>query len=69
MYKKTLLNHIFSNANFTSQEMEEVLELFVKDSFNKNDYIFREGSTLNHYYFLEKGFIRSFIYDYESLFK
>jgi len=66
MDKKTLLNHIFSTANFTSQEMEKVLALFIKYSFNKNDYIFREGNTLNHYYFLEKGFIRSFIYDYEG---
>jgi len=66
MNNKILLNHIFSNANFTSQEMEDVLELFTKQSFNKNDYIFKEGDTLNHYYFLEKGFIRSFIYDYEG---
>jgi len=66
MYKKTILNHVFSSANFTSQEMEEVLELFTNISFNKNDYIFKEGNTLNHYYFLEKGFIRSFIDDYEG---
>ena len=66
MNNKTLLTQIFSNANFTLQEMEEVIESFTQEIFKKNEYLFKEGNTLNHYYFLEEGFIRSFVYDYEG---
>lgn len=66
MNEKKLLTAIFSNANFSNQEMETVLKPFTKVLFRKNDFLLKEDSTLNHYYFLEKGFVRSFTYDYEG---
>ena len=66
MSEKSLLINIFSRANFSSQEMEMVLKHFTKVSFKKKDFLFKEGQTLDHYYFLDKGFIRSFTYDYND---
>jgi len=66
MSEKNLLINIFSNANLSTQEMEMVLAPFTKVLFKKNDFLFKKGRTLNHYYFLEKGFIRSFTYDYDG---
>jgi len=66
MSEKSLLINIFSSANFSSQEMELVLKHFTKVSFKKNDYLFKEGQTLDHYYFLDEGFIRSFTYDFND---
>lgn len=66
MNKKDLLKNLFSSANLSIQEMEIVLKSFTQVIFKKNDFLFKEGETLNHYYFLEKGFVRSFIYDYDG---
>ncbi len=66
MSEKSLLKNIFSNANLSIQEKERVLQSFYKVDFKKNDFLFKEGRTLNHYYFLEKGFVRSFTYDYDG---
>lgn len=66
MNKKKNLEKIFSNANLSIEEIEKVLKPFTKVVFNKKDLLFKEGQTLNHYYFLEKGFVRSFTYDYDG---
>jgi len=67
MTKKNLLNTIFSNAKLTNQEKERVINSFTKVKFKKGDFLFKENQTLNHYYFLEKGFARSFTYDYDGM--
>ena len=66
MNQSKLLEEIFSNANLSKQEMEGILKLFLKVSFKSHDLIFKKGHTLNEYYFLESGFIRSYTHDYEG---
>jgi CRP-like cAMP-binding protein len=66
MAKGNLLENIFSTLNFSEQEKETVIGSFEKVTFKKNEFLFKQGKVLNHYYFLEKGFIRSFTYDYDG---
>jgi len=65
MNERDLLNKIFLNTNLSRQEKEKIINSFVKVAFKKNDLLFKEGRTLNHYYFLEEGFVRSFTYNYD----
>lgn len=57
------LNHIFSPADFTENELALILPKFTRVVFAKNDFLLKEGKTENHYWFLESGFARSYIYD------
>lgn len=66
MLEKKLLNTIFSHANLSAPEKEKVLGAFSRVTFHKNEFLFKEGQTLHHYYFLEEGFVRSFTYDYDG---
>ena len=66
MNQKEFLNTIFSDANLTVPEMEKIVNSFTKVDFKKNDFLFKEGKVMNHYYFMEKGFVRSFTYNYEG---
>ncbi len=34
-------------------------------SFSKNDFLLKEGQTENHYWFIESGFVRSYVLDTE----
>lgn len=64
--EKHFLNNIFSDGNLSAQEKKSIVKSFCQISFKKNDFLFKKGQILNHYYFLEKGFVRSFIYDYNG---
>ena len=44
----------------------EIAEIFEPVSLNKNDFLLREGSVCNNYFFLEKGFIRAYTFDTEG---
>lgn len=66
MIESQLLTRIFSRDNLSASDMEKVLSSFTRVEFRKHDFLFKEGQILNHYYFLETGFIRSFIYDYDG---
>lgn len=45
---------------------EEIVSLFKERSFQKGDFLLKESKVCNDYYFLEEGFARSFIYDWEG---
>ena len=66
MTEKTLLKEILKTEQLSEEELGIVLSSFKKIEFKKNDYLFKEGQTTSEYYFLEKGFIRSFAIDYEG---
>ncbi len=64
--QKKILYSIFSSDNISSEERELIVQSFQKVEFKKNDLLFTEDQTLDRYYFLEKGFVRSFINDYNG---
>ena len=45
---------------------EEISKQFANETFAKNEFLLQEGKLANKYFFLEKGFIRSFAYDLEG---
>jgi CRP-like cAMP-binding protein len=57
------LKTIFSEKEFSADELSTILPNFKKVEFAKNEYLLREGKTENHYWFLESGFARSFVND------
>lgn len=63
MIKDHFLHSIFSQTDFKESELETILPKFKQVRFSKNDYLLQEGKTENQYWFLESGFVRSFVND------
>ncbi|WP_199121290.1 Crp/Fnr family transcriptional regulator [Pedobacter sp. ASV28] len=66
MDDKHFLLNIFSQENFTAQELETIILKFKKVVFSKNSFLLSEGKVANNYWFVESGFIRSFVQDTEG---
>ena len=62
----TILNDIFNSDDFTREELERIIPSFKKVEFAKNGYLLSAGKTATHYYFVERGYIRSFAIDTEG---
>jgi CRP-like cAMP-binding protein len=54
------LSKIFQASNFKPEELERILNSYQRVTFDRHDFLIREGTTANFYYFLESGFARSF---------
>ncbi|MCU0416219.1 MAG: Crp/Fnr family transcriptional regulator [Cytophagaceae bacterium] len=66
MSNLSFLQSIFPEQNFTQSEYDLILSQYECISFSKNDYLIEEGKTANYYYFLETGFVRSYVIDLEG---
>lgn len=66
MDDKHFLLNIFCPENFTAQELETIILKFKKVVFSKNSFLLSEGKVANNYWFVESGFIRSFVQDTEG---
>ena len=66
MEDKDFLKSIFAEPSFRPEEVIKVLEQYKRMEFAKNDFLVREGSIGNYYYFLESGFARSYAIDLEG---
>jgi CRP-like cAMP-binding protein len=66
MENKDFLKTIFAEPSFRQEEIAKVLEQYKRMEFAKNDFLVREGSIANYYYFLESGFARSYAVDLEG---
>ena len=60
------LNNIFKSTDFSEEELEAIIPKFKSISFSKNEYLLQEGKTENYYWFIESGFIRSYVVDTEG---
>jgi CRP-like cAMP-binding protein len=63
---KHFLTTIFTEQNFKKEDLEKILDQYQYIEFNKNDYLIKEGTTANYYYFIESGFARSYAIDLEG---
>jgi CRP-like cAMP-binding protein len=63
MVSSNFLSHIFKAKDFSGEELDVILPKFKKVTFYKNDYLLKEGKTENHYWFVETGFVRSYVVD------
>ena len=50
----------------TKEEMEIAISKFKQVTFEKNSFLLEEGKTANHYWFIQSGFIRSYVIDTEG---
>ena len=57
---------IFNKQSFKTEELEKIFEQYQRMTFEKNDFLIRQGTTANFYYFLESGFARSYAIDLEG---
>lgn len=55
------LNSLFKISEITKEELKSILPKYKKVTFRKNDYLLREGQIEKKYWFIESGFIRSYI--------
>lgn len=60
---ESVLTKIFKQPEFSQDELDIILPKFKAVEFQKNDFLLSEGKTANHYWFVEKGFLRSFAVD------
>lgn len=63
MENKHFLETIFPPADFTQAELAGILPKFKQVAFAKNAFLLREGEKARDYWFLEKGYARSFVVD------
>lgn len=57
------LTRIFPEPDFTRKEQETIVSKFKPVSFRKNAFLLAEGHTENYYWFIERGFVRSYAVD------
>jgi CRP-like cAMP-binding protein len=63
MTEQHFLSKVFKSSDFTAEELTTILSKFEPVNFLKNDYLLRDGKTENHYWFVENGFLRSYVVD------
>lgn len=63
MKNEHFLKSICSATDYKASEIEWILSKFKQVKFAKNDFLLTEGKTENYYWFLESGFVRSFVND------
>lgn len=63
MENDNILHQIFTEKDFSENELKAIIPSFKKKTFNKGEYLIQEGTTLNKYWFVQEGFIRSFLID------
>ncbi|MEO0733088.1 MAG: cyclic nucleotide-binding domain-containing protein [Bacteroidota bacterium] len=61
-----LLRQIFAPAKLTPAELDQVVNAFYLTEYPKNSYLLKEGQYAREYYFVESGFLRSFVVDYNG---
>jgi CRP-like cAMP-binding protein len=66
MSEKHFLTQIFNEQSFKKEDLEKILSQYKRMEFAKNDYLVKQGTTANFYYFMESGYARSYAIDLEG---
>jgi CRP-like cAMP-binding protein len=64
--KEKLIEFIRGVFPMPASNAEDIVAFFNEKTFDKNDYIVKEGKPSNEYYFMEKGFARAYTFDLEG---
>ncbi len=64
--KESLFKFIQSNAVISEAIINEIVKHFEVKNVRKDDFILSAGKICNEYMFLEEGYIRTYIYDYNG---
>lgn len=60
------LSKVFASSGITQEELKSIIPRYKQVSFAKNDYLLKEGQVEKKYWFLETGFLRSYVVDTEG---
>jgi CRP-like cAMP-binding protein len=60
------LHKVFASSGITKEELKLIIPRYKEVTFHKNDYLLKEGKVEKSYWFIESGFIRSYIVDTEG---
>jgi CRP-like cAMP-binding protein len=63
MASQQLIGFLKSTNLVSHKTAEEITATFLPQQISKHAFLFKEGRMCNEYFFLEKGFIRSFAHD------
>lgn len=66
MENNQFLSKIFNDENLLAKDKELIIEKFKKVTFAKNDFLLTEGKIANNYWYIERGFVRSYAVDPEG---
>lgn len=66
MENNQFLSKIFNDQNLLAKDKELIIEKFKKVTFAKNDFLLTEGKIANNYWYIERGFVRSYAVDPEG---
>jgi CRP-like cAMP-binding protein len=66
MIEQHFLNNVFGKTDMTIEEKQIAISKFKQVTFEKNSFLLEEGKTANHYWFIESGFVRSYVVDTEG---
>jgi CRP-like cAMP-binding protein len=60
------LTKVFEASGITKDELKVIIPKYKEVKFNKNDYLLKEGQVEKKYWFIESGFVRSYVIDTEG---
>jgi CRP-like cAMP-binding protein len=60
------LNKVFEASGITKDELKVIIPKYKEVKFDKNDFLLKEGQIEKKYWFIESGFVRSYIIDTEG---
>jgi CRP-like cAMP-binding protein len=63
MTEAHFLMNVFGKTDMTKEEIEITISKFKQVRFDKNGFLLEQGKTANHYWFIQSGFVRSFVID------
>ncbi len=64
--KEQILRQVYQHPELSDSDLEKIFSIHEKIQLKKGDFILKEGQTANNYMVLEKGIMRSFVYDYNG---
>ncbi|WP_298305547.1 Crp/Fnr family transcriptional regulator [Flavobacterium sp.] len=66
MEESHFLSQILASNGITKEELKIILPKYKKVTISKNDYLLNQGTIEKKYWFVESGFVRSYIIDIEG---
>ena len=66
IHEFNFFENIYNHPLIVSKEYDELKESHKYIEFSKNEMLLKEGNLSNEYYLIEKGLLRSFVYDFNG---
>jgi len=61
-----MLRKLYQHPLLSDEDLNLIIGKHQKTSFSKNEFLLKEGQISNAYFCIEKGLIRSYVYDYNG---